>query len=730
MNKVVSLIVFLLLFISTSIPSFSQNGTGYISKEQVVAQMNYCINSITNVVHYKSMPLLEHEIDQLLNNLTMEQVVGLYEVQSFRETMLEKISKLQITEEEKLLINRIQAMQRENLLYKAISSSLSSTMLLTGGGNTKGQIAFMAFVTAARTAVEYKVASNEADIEELQAMWQFRKTDLEEFAKLRKDALELVYNLFQKYHLREKDRLTEATSTLFSEIIAEKDPGTRIRKLLDKESTFSGLADYYYYVGMAYVDADDYKTGKKYLDTYLSMYRKAPIFRYDEKTGCIALTKLAFEKGLSYSEMIGLIESALTNLPNNGSALIQSALILNEMGEKRKAYNLIRSGIDNHLISDKNALVMLAIRFLPEIKKYPVEYGQICAAVKGCADLSVNAYLSFLLKSDLKTFWSELPSVVSCRNDEIAINSRYSADISTWNCFYEKHKKDVFSIDSCSLSYDAIALKKIHRKFKTIKSQPELVYLFFEPVSEGSDMYKVKSGLDYQAIIDGTGLGNQFSLFTSRQRRKIVSFCKSFEKKHKGNISIIVKSAKGKKRDVVRKAYGDYLLWPENVSSIRKSDYDGDNPSLVCTVKSRGMDSHTLFPLKNQPSDILRLDIFGVDTISICFSGTKNMKDMKPYSVEYSDVIQYYEPVKTEKVVSETKLKENVFKSFLGIFRSKSDGQNECEACSSADKKKAESIEDTVVVETQRDSMVENTKNEDKEDKWIKRVLNKITFWK
>ena len=50
------------------------------------------------------------------------------------------------------------------------------------------------------------------------------KEDLKNFADLRKDALELVYNLFQKYNLNESDRLTEATSTLFSQIIAEPDP--------------------------------------------------------------------------------------------------------------------------------------------------------------------------------------------------------------------------------------------------------------------------------------------------------------------------------------------------------------------------------------------------------------------------------------------------------------------------------------------------------------------------
>ena len=158
--------------------------------------------------------------------------------------------------------------------------------------------------------------------------------------------------------------MTEATSTLFSQIIAEPDPQTRVRKLLDNMSTFSGLADYYYYLGMAYIDAGDYSTGRNYLNTYLSMYRNAPIFRYDEKSGCIALTKIAMEPGLSRAEINGLVDSAISNLPNNGPALIQCVLALNDAGEKEKAFNILRSGIDNHLISDKDALVMLATKLL------------------------------------------------------------------------------------------------------------------------------------------------------------------------------------------------------------------------------------------------------------------------------------------------------------------------------------------------------------------------------
>ena len=80
MKKCFIILSFLTLSIGTC---FSQANTN-LQKENIIAQMNYCINSLTNIIHNKSMSVLEHESDQILNNLTIEQIIGLYEINDFR----------------------------------------------------------------------------------------------------------------------------------------------------------------------------------------------------------------------------------------------------------------------------------------------------------------------------------------------------------------------------------------------------------------------------------------------------------------------------------------------------------------------------------------------------------------------------------------------------------------------------------------------------------------------
>ena len=151
-NYFIILITFIII-----LPAYAQDKTGNSKKDNVIVQMNYCINSLTNIIHNKSMSVLEHELDQLVNNLTMEQIIGLNEINDFRTDLIDAVGKFGITEEERNLIRRIQSIKRDNMKWAALSNALNPTMLLTGNGPGFGpQMAFQTLLTAARSVVQYK----------------------------------------------------------------------------------------------------------------------------------------------------------------------------------------------------------------------------------------------------------------------------------------------------------------------------------------------------------------------------------------------------------------------------------------------------------------------------------------------------------------------------------------------------------------------------------------------
>jgi len=513
------------------------------SQDNVIAQMNYCTNALTNIINNKSMDVLAHESDQLINNLTMEQVSGIYDINEYRKTLLETVSRFQITEEERMLVKRIQSIKNDNLKWQALSSALSPTMLLTGGGGFGYQAAFQALVTTARAGVEYKMAQGEQKIEALQALWELRKTDMTDILTARKDAQEIVYNLFGSYKLQECDRLTEKSSLELLQYISVPNARRRVSVLEDNKDKYKKYAPYYYHLGMAYVDNNEYTKAKPYFDKYTDLYSKAPIFRYDEMSGCIALTKLAYERNLSYAQKVALINTALKNLPGNSAASIQCALVyINDLNQTEKGLNLIRAAIDDPNASERDLLYLCVANMYPLFAKYPSIISNINENINQENYMLLNTYLQYTINKTPNA-WSSINSILKFNdtkkgswytagigtifndNFEMLVDSRYIFHQNDFKIYKETYSDDDLEIEQLTPFYkDGISIDKIN-KVECFKSNKALKYLFLEEL-EPNKTFRVKKNLDYDKIKEGTWPRmSEFTLSESDQN-DIIKFCK------------------------------------------------------------------------------------------------------------------------------------------------------------------------------------------------------------
>lgn len=528
--------VVLSLLALTTVTVFSQTTTN-VQKENVIAQMNYCINSLTNIIHNKSMSVLEHESDQILNNLTIEQIIGLYEINDFRIDLLDAVSKFGITEQERALLRRIQSIKRDNMKWAALSNALNPAMLLTGGGGMGPQLAFQALLTAARSAIEYQTMKGEQNIEELRAMWDLRKEDLKEINEVRKNALKVVFSLYNKYHLSEKDRLTEETANNFSLYISEENAAKRARLLEDNRTIYEHLADYYYYLGMAYLDLGNYDKAKSNLNMYLAKYTKAPLLRYDEKSGCVALTILAHEKGISNWEKKRHIDNALKNLPHNSAAVLQCAMIyLYELKDPEKALELIRAGIENPKASDPSLLYMAAANLLPVAKKYSKLYSELCSLFNEGKKITLDSYVSYLMNGN-KNIWKEIPNLITFENYSSWFGASFNEDLNIIfpaNILYNNGDVSIYVEEHTS---DKVTIKQLKTSFAygvdisdindvgCFKADKNLKYLYFDALVP-EKTFIVKQNIDYDKIQKEEWHGQSEFTLTQDDIEDIIDFCK------------------------------------------------------------------------------------------------------------------------------------------------------------------------------------------------------------
>lgn len=520
------------------------------SQENIVAQMNYCMNAMTNIIEDQSMVTLQHESDQILNNLTMEGIAGLWEIQDFRSNLIEALGKFTITAEERQLTKRIQSIRRDNMKWQALSNALSPTMVMT---SNRYSGAFNILTTAARSIIEYNVARGEQSIEELRENWNLREQDLTVIKELRREAHAIIYDLFTKYHLKESQRLTEESSKEFHKLISEKDCDARIRKMNDKKGVYAEIAEYYYYLGMAYLDNGNYALAKDNFDKYLRLYSLAPIFRHDEMSGCIALAKLSNEQNLSHQQKQNFIDIALNNLPGNSPAVLQCALEYFQMKEFEKGYQLIRSGIDDPNASDRSLLLMAAINLLPQMKSYNQTYTDVIRAIGHLSSMDSRSFFTYVVNANSYA-WSKgnLVNLVSFENiGKMVFNwhslfaiwggntdRKLDCDISIvlpmyvsynqgdFRVYIEEHGNDELIVQELKVNYkDAVSIEKVN-KVDCFKSNMGLKYLFLTPVDKDEQSFMVKPNLDYEKIKNGEMKGMQKYTLSDDDREDIIDFCK------------------------------------------------------------------------------------------------------------------------------------------------------------------------------------------------------------
>ena len=172
---------------------FSCNIAYGIDNQQVISQMNYCINSLTRIINASSTEEIDHEINQILNNLTMEQIEGMDDINLFRMSLYNNAAEAQITQEERMLRKKLQQMKRDQAKWSAISGALDNAMMLIPGNGAKigPQLAFYGIVTMVRSGVDYMNVTKSNDILEQAELWSLKKRDMQTWKSLRSAAQEI-----------------------------------------------------------------------------------------------------------------------------------------------------------------------------------------------------------------------------------------------------------------------------------------------------------------------------------------------------------------------------------------------------------------------------------------------------------------------------------------------------------------------------------------------------------
>ena len=648
-----------------------------VSLANIIEQMNYCYMALTNIINSKTMLQYESELDQLINNLTVENIADIDEIAEFRESLMEVTSDLAINEEERKVLRRLNTIRRDNIKYQAISNALSIPMILVPGAGgavvPTPQLAFYALLSAARSAVDYTVQGNQLQAEEIQSFWELRKKDLESFKNLRLEAFRLLVQLYKKYNLKESDRLTEQTALLFSNIIQEGDASKRLRLLLDNKHTYASFIDWDYYVGMAYLDIKQKAEACRYLHSYIDRRQATPLFRIDSKLGISALTLLTYDAGLSTGAKMDMLTLAKNNLPENGASLNQIALLYRQMGQSKEGFDLLRRGLDNERTTDKDLLVWAIVQGISEARPDVVSLKTIDRAVKSTSDISLNSYLSYLAASNIGGLPKELSTLISFDKfasrhfwdngyawlarpkldyDNILLNvnsNRHQLDISDLEVYQMRIDGGSVEIREMASQYEsAVTREELEDEFDFFKSYPKAIPVLFHPLQDDA-CYVVRQNIDFNTLTPGSSLHDKLSAYgelSEDELQDIKEYCEEHQSKAQG-IQLNLK-------DNTR--WFGYYLWnsgesPEpmrylnyDVAKLQRGrPYSPEDLTFEVNLKLNDMSSDSIkMPYRplvpyGEEGEFIVLKWKGPQDLILTYKYTSNPKKMTLYSMQFEN---------------------------------------------------------------------------------------------
>lgn len=501
-----------------------------ILRNQAIAQMNYNINSLTKIVKNQSMDVLQYELDQLLNNLTIESIVELYEIKAYRSSLMDRLSKLMINAEEKKILRQIQEKARQNLVWNSVSSALNIPMVLTSASGGY-QAAFYTLLGIARGAIDYKAQLNQSKIAEMQAMWNLKKIDLSEIAQLRNDAFDVTYDLFKRFNLKEEERLVEKDINLYNEILGIVDNDKKIRLFEDNYNTFKSYSDYYYELGMAYYENKEFSKADENFDRYIESYSQAPIFRNNDKIAYIYLAKLSIYENMPSEKAKNLLDQIVRIIPDNGISMTHCAIKYRELGYNQEAYTLLRRSMDNNNLSDKNIIAMTILSLQDEIKKYPQIWHDIVSSFYSQEGIDLDIYISFLLRKDNKNAKKEIAECIKVSGDitkdyylwgdeklddefKVKITNKCNLNIDSLYCCSEEINEDddeyiirIRRFHEQEFDNPVVSKEYLIDKVPSFERNPELIYSLFKSIS--SDSYFVpRNDIQIDKLNEYEGLQN------------------------------------------------------------------------------------------------------------------------------------------------------------------------------------------------------------------------------
>lgn len=216
------------------------------SKEQLQAAyaLNLCTVSVSQIVAYDDINILEQEYEAILNNLNLELIPKDEALLDILKRLLDTITFFRIQERDKAMIDREYQQKMKNAIWASVPNF---GMLIAGGNLLTTSISLASQIGIGY--MNYRKNKSEYQMELEKQEWQLQRTAMEQFEALQQQLFVTAWRLADKYQFADNLRLTEKQVKRYNAILMDEDEIRKYERLCSIQDQFAAYPPFWYYLG-------------------------------------------------------------------------------------------------------------------------------------------------------------------------------------------------------------------------------------------------------------------------------------------------------------------------------------------------------------------------------------------------------------------------------------------------------------------------------------------------
>lgn len=207
--------------------------------------LNLCTVSVSQIIDYEDLNILEQEYEMILNNLNLENFPKDDALLHILKQILDTITFFRIYEGDKQMLDKKYQHKMKNAIWSAIPN-----FTFVASGNPYA-IAVSAVSAIGMGYMNYRREKANISLENEEENWKLQRSAIEQFNGLRRELFDTAWRLADTYGFKDEDRLTEKQISAYNKILMDPVPLRRFERLNAIQHCFNAYPPFWYNLGNA-----------------------------------------------------------------------------------------------------------------------------------------------------------------------------------------------------------------------------------------------------------------------------------------------------------------------------------------------------------------------------------------------------------------------------------------------------------------------------------------------